>query len=88
MTDINVKKVCEELKHIYNSVPETSRLVRDYLVLREENDELRMRVKEMADAFNGWMRIYPPSELCMRGQYWQLLNDAVAKTREMTGGDK
>ena len=49
MTDININEVYEELKYL-GELPETSRLIKDYLALREENEKLRSRVKELADA--------------------------------------
>ena len=48
MTDININEVYEELKYL-GELPETSRLIKDYLALREEDEKLRALVKELAD---------------------------------------
>ena len=49
MTDININEVYEELKYL-GELPETSRLIKDYLALHEENDKLRALIGELADA--------------------------------------
>ena len=49
MTDININEVYEELKYL-GELPETSRLIKDYLALQEENTNLRALVCELADA--------------------------------------
>ena len=40
MTDININEVYEELKYL-GELPETSRLIKGYLALHEENEKLR-----------------------------------------------
>ena len=40
MTDININEVYEELKYL-GELPETSRLIKGYLALHEENERLR-----------------------------------------------
>ena len=49
MNDININEVYEELKYL-GELPETSRLIKGYLALREENTNLRALVGELADA--------------------------------------
>ena len=60
MTDIN--KIYEELKYL-GELPETSRLIKDYLALREEDEKLRALVKELADALDGFRDA--PCDSCM-----------------------
>ena len=86
MTDIN--KVYEELKYL-GELPETSRLIKDYLALREENEKLRALVKELADALDNY-----PCHNCKHGSErceWcgtvQELDALVNKAREVSHGE-
>ena len=66
MTDVNIDDVYEELKY-FGELPETSRLIKDYLTLRDENAKLRALVKELADALDSEARV--KCALCdMRGR--------------------
>ena len=83
MTDININEVYEELKYL-GELPETSRLIKDYLALREENEKLRSLVKELADALDNY-----PCHNCKHGSErceWcgtvQELDALVNKARE------
>ena len=85
MTDIN--KIYEEIKYV-GELPETSRLTKDYLALREEDEKLRALVKELADALDNY-----PCHNCKHGSErceWcgtvQELDALVAKARKMIGG--
>lgn len=49
MADININEVYEELKYL-GELPETSRLIKDYLALQDADASLRALVKELADA--------------------------------------
>ena len=62
MTDININEVYEELKYL-GELPETSRLIKDYLALREEDEKLRALVGELADALDGFRDA--PCDSCM-----------------------
>lgn len=53
MADININEVYEELKY-EGELPETSRLIKDYLALRDEDAKLRVLVGELADALDGF----------------------------------
>ena len=82
MTDIN--KIYEELKYL-GELPETSRLIKDYLALREEDEKLRALVKELADALDSY-----PCHNCKHGSErceWcgtvKELDALVAKAREV-----
>ena len=86
MTDIN--EVYEELKYL-GELPETSRLIKDYLALREENEKLRALVKELADALDNY-----PCHNCKHGSErceWcgtvQELDALVNKAREVSHGE-
>ena len=86
MTDIN--KVYEELKYL-GELPETSRLIKDYLALREEDEKLRALVKELADALDNY-----PCHNCKHGSErceWcgtvQELDALVNKAREVSHGE-
>lgn len=48
MADININEVYEELKYL-GDLPETSRLIKDYLALREEDATLRALVNGLAE---------------------------------------
>ena len=87
MTDIN--EVYGELKYL-GELPETSRLIKDYLALREEDEKLRALVKELADALDSY-----PCHNCKHGSErceWcgtaQELDALVAKARKMIGGEE
>ena len=86
MTDIN--KIYEELKYL-GELPETSRLIKDYLALREENEKLRSLVKELADALDNY-----PCHNCKHGSErceWcgtvQELDALVNKAMEVSHGE-
>ena len=86
MTDIN--EVYEELKYL-GELPETSRLTKDYLALREEDEKLRALVKELADALDNY-----PCHNCKHGSErceWcgtvQELDALVNKAREVSHGE-
>ena len=93
MTDININEVYEELKYL-GELPETSRLIKDYLALREENEKLRSLVKELADALlvmNNLGCLVCASRHktdCMKGDYCDRMignNALVAKARKEVG---
>ena len=84
MNDININDVYEELKYI-GDLPETSRLIKGYLALKEENTNLRALVKELADALDSY-----PCHNCKYGSErcewcWKVdeLDALVAKAREV-----
>ena len=84
MTDININEVYEELKYL-GELPETSRLIKDYSALQEENEKLRLLVKELADALDNY-----PCHNCKHGSErceWcgtvKELDALVAKAREV-----
>ena len=86
MSDIN--KIYEELKYL-GELPETSRLIKDYLALREENEKLRSLVKELADALDNY-----PCHNCKHGSErceWcgtvQELDALVNKAMEVSHGE-
>lgn len=48
--------------------------------------KLRDLVKELVGGFENWTEKYPPSEWSQMGQSWQLIEETVARAREMIGG--
>lgn len=88
MADININKVYEELKYL-GELPETSRLIKDYLALRAENAKLRALVGELADKLDGpdqpacincTLRGCPGVEKC---RHTKETIELVAKAREV-----
>ena len=91
MTDININEVYEELKYL-GELPETSRLIKDYLALQEEDEKLRAIIGELADALDGFMDA--PCDSCMLNRCPGIEKcketkgtiELVAKARKMIGG--
>ena len=81
MTDININEVYEELKYL-GELPETSRLIKDYLALREEDEKLRAIINELVSRFDEWNTVHPQSDSAISGNLWRSLEETIIKARK------
>ena len=81
MTDININEVYEEIKYL-GELPETSRLIKDYLELREENEKLRAIINELVSRFDEWNTVHPQSDSVISGNLWRSLEETIIKARK------